>query len=180
MSTSDVFYVPDFPFCNAMSVSSFTTPTTKAYYEHLGAIEFGGILGVGYWANTTGEYGSTTSWMWQMTQKGVVPSVSIQQAYSNTTGVVSEVLFGWSASSSSDYTTTAPFNTVTSAQWNFEVSSIYFGSFLMFGGSGNNVQVNLDSGSPFITIDTTNYAKMMNLIQMEDGKYWKCQDTIAD
>lgn len=62
--------------------------------------------------------------------------------------------------------------------WNFNIASLsYDGKTLLGGDDSSNVQVNLDPTTPFLTFDTSSYAKLINILQIEDGKYWKCQDT---
>lgn len=62
--------------------------------------------------------------------------------------------------------------------WNFNIVNIsYDGKALLDGSDESPIQVNLDPTTPFLTFDTGSYATLINLLQIEDGKYWKCQDT---
>lgn len=62
--------------------------------------------------------------------------------------------------------------------WNFNASSIYFGDVPLFTNATSDVTVYLDSLSPFINVNVPAYAYMIDILQVDGGDFWQCQDSV--
>lgn len=61
--------------------------------------------------------------------------------------------------------------------WNFNIVNLsYDGKAFLDGSDESPIQVNLDPTTPFLTFDPVTYANLINMLQIEDGKYWRCQE----
>lgn len=75
----------------------------------------------------------------------------------------------------------SPTNASYSTAWNFLASTVTFGDVYLFGthNSSVNPTVYLDSMSPFISVNVASYAYLIDTLQVDNGKYWQCQDHIT-
>jgi hypothetical protein len=89
---------------------------------------------------------------------------------STTTTSLVDVRFGRTHLNSLDST--------KSQAWNFNASSIYFGDVQLFTNATEDVTVYLDSLSPFITVNVPAYAYMIDVLQVDGGDFWQCQDVV--
>jgi len=63
--------------------------------------------------------------------------------------------------------------------WSFEATSIYIAGLGVANENqdgADTLSIYLDSASPFIAVDTTTYAKMIDAIQVKNASYWQCAD----
>lgn len=109
------------------------------------------------------------------TKHGTNPAVQVSNAnfgpyISTTTTTLVNVGFGRTHLNSEDST--------RSQAWNFNASAITFGDVPLFTNATSDVTVYLDSLSPFISINVPAYAYMIDVLQVDGGNYWQCQDSV--
>jgi len=111
----------------------------------------------------------------QFSQDGTNPKSMVSNAnfgpyISTTTTTLVNVGFGRTHKNAADST--------RSQSWNFNASSIFFGDVQLFTNATSDVTVYLDSLSPFININVPAYAYMIDVLQVDGGDYWQCQDVV--
>lgn len=102
--------------------------------------------------------------------KTMVSTANFGPYISTTSTTLVDVGFGRTYLNSAD---------ATRAQaWNFNASAIYFGDVPLFTNATFDVTVYLDSLSPFININVPAYAYMIDVLQVDGGDFWQCQDEV--